>query len=103
LVKQKVGLRGARAIQRELRKVLGKQTPSLTTINRVLQKRHLVPRPSEDCPAYVPAHADTDGILHALDWTCRYLEDGCKVYAFHTLNLHTRACATIAPTKAGRL
>jgi hypothetical protein len=42
-----------------------------------------------------------DGILYALDWTCRYLEDGCKVYAFHTLNLHTRACAqTIATDKS---
>src|SRR5574341_1109086 len=102
LVKQKVGLRGARAIRRELRKVLGKQTPSLTTINRVLQKRHLVPRSSEACPAYVPKPVRTlDGILHALDWTCRYLEDGCKVYAFHTLNLHTRACAqTIAADKS---
>lgn len=101
LVKQKVGLRGARAIRRELRKVLDKQTPSLTTINRVLQKRHLVPTPSEACPAYVPKPMLTlDGILHALDWTCRYLEDGCKVYAFHTLNLHTRACAqTIAADK----
>lgn len=102
LVKQKVGLRGARAIQREVRKVLGKQTPSLTTINRVLQKRHLIPRPSEACPAYVPKPMlALDGILHALDWTCRYLEDGCKVYAFHTLNLHTRACAqTIATDKS---
>jgi hypothetical protein len=44
-----------------------------------------------------------DGILHALDWTCRYLEDGCKVYAFHTLNLHTRACAqTIAADKSSQ-
>ena len=102
LVKQKVGLRGARAIRRELRKVLGKQTPSLTTINRVLQKRHWVSMPSEACPAYVPKPMTTiDGILHALDWTCRYLEDGCKVYAFHTLNLHTRACAqTIAANKS---
>ena len=32
LVKQPVGLIGARAIRRELRKVLGKRTPSLATI-----------------------------------------------------------------------
>jgi len=103
LVKQKVGLRGARAIRRELRKVVGKQTPSLTTINRVLQKRHLVPTPSEVSPAYFPKPLTTlDGIVHALDWTCRYLEDGPKVYAFHTLNLRTRACAqTIAADKSG--
>ena len=102
LVKQKVGLRGARAIRRELRKELGKQTPSLTTINRVLQKRHLVSTPSENAPAYFPKPLMTiNGILHALDWTCRYLEDGPKVYAFHTLNLRTRACAqTIAADKS---
>ena len=102
LVKQKVGLRGARAIRRELRKVLGQQTPSLTTINRVLQKRHLLSTPSATSPAYVPKPLTTiDGILHAWDWTCRYLEDGPKVYAFHTLNLRTRACAqTIAADKS---
>jgi putative transposase len=102
LVKQKVGLRGARAIRHELRKVLGKRTPSLTTINRVLQKRHLVSTPSEVSPAYFPKPLTTiDGILHALDWTCRYLEDGFKVYAFHTLNLRTRACTqTLAADKS---
>jgi transposase InsO family protein len=102
LVKQKVGLRGARAIRRELCKVLSKQTPSLSTINRVLQKRHLVSTPGADSPAYFPKPLTTiDGILHALDWTCRYLEDGTKVYAFHTLNLRTRACTqTIATDKS---
>jgi hypothetical protein len=41
------------------------------------------------------------GRLHALDWTCRYLEDGLKIYAFHALNLHTRACTqTIATDKS---
>jgi hypothetical protein len=41
------------------------------------------------------------GSLHALDWTCRYLEEGLKIYAFHTLNLHTRACTqTIATDKS---
>jgi len=101
-VKQKVGLRGARAIRRELRKVLGKQTPSLTTINRVLQKRHLIFKVSEAALAYFPRPVTViDGILHALDWTCRYLEDGPKVYAFHTLNLRTRACTqTIAADKS---
>jgi hypothetical protein len=35
-----------------------------------------------------------------MDWTCRYLDGGAKVYAFHTLNLRTRACAqTIAADK----
>ena len=35
-----------------------------------------------------------------MDWTCRFLENGPQVYAFHTLNLRTRACAqTIATDK----
>jgi hypothetical protein len=99
LVRQKVGLIGARAIRRELRKVLGSQTPSLATIKRVLHTHHLVPTPIEASPAYFPKPLTTvEGTLHALDWTCRYLEEGPKVYAFHTLNLHTRACAQLIAT-----
>ena len=103
LVKQQVGLIGPRAIQRELRKILGKQTPSLATIKRVLQKHELVSTSTEEVPAYFPKPLKTvEGILHAMDWTCRYLEEGPKVYAFHTLNLHTRACTqTIAADKSG--
>jgi hypothetical protein len=103
LVKQKVGLIGAHAIRRELRKVLGLQTPSLTTINRVLQTHDLVPTSRDLAPAYFPKPLLTiEGSLHALDWTCRYLEAGLKVYAFHTLNLQTRACCqTIATDKRG--
>jgi hypothetical protein len=103
LVKQKVGLIGARAIRRELRQLgLGKQTPSLATIKRVLQTRGLVATPAVASPAYFPKPLTTvEGTLHAMDWTCRYIEDGPKVYAFHTLNLRTRACAqTIAVDKS---
>lgn len=101
---QKAGLIGARAIRRELRKTLGKQTPSLPTIKRVLQTQHLVSTALEAVPAYFPKPLTTvDGTrsVHALDWTCRYLDGGPKVYAFHTLNLRTRACAqTIATDKS---
>ena len=102
LVKQTVGLIGARAIRRELRKVLGKQTPSLATINRILQTHGLVSTSTVASPAYFPKSLTTvAGTLHALDWTCRYLEAGPKVYAFHTLNLRTRACTqTIAADKS---
>jgi putative transposase len=102
LVKQTVGLIGARAIRREVRKVLGTQTPSLATINRVLRSHGLVPTASQAAPAYFPKPLTTVAeTLHALDWTCRYLENGPKVYAFHTLNLHTRACCqTIAADKS---
>ena len=37
-----------------------------------------------------------------MDWTCRYWDEGPKVYAFHTSNLHTRACTQmIAADKSG--
>jgi len=102
LAKQVAGLIGPRAIRRELRQVLGEQAPSLTTIKRVLQTHHVIPVPAK--PIYFPKPLTTvAGVLQALDWTCRYLEDGPKVYAFHTLNLRTRACAqTIATDKSGQ-
>jgi putative transposase len=103
LVKQKVGLIGARAIRRELRKVSGNTSlPSLSTIKRVLRQRGMIARPSQSTRAYFPKPLQVvSGRLHALDWTCRYLEDGLKIYAFHTLNLHTRACAqTIVTDKS---
>ena len=102
LLKRPVGLRGARSIRRELHPVLGSQTPSLATINRVLQAHGLTARVSHTHPAYCPKPLNTvTGTLQAMDWTCRYLEAGPKVYAFHTLNLRTRACAqTIAADKS---
>lgn len=100
LAKQVAGLIGPRAIRRELRKVLGEHAPSLTTIKRVLQTHQVIPVPAK--PSYFPKPLTTvTGVVHALDWTCRYLEDGPKVYAFHTLNLRTRACTqTIATDKS---
>lgn len=102
LVKQRVGLIGPRAIRRELRQLkLGRHLPSVPTIKRVLRAQGLVAgfpdRPAAYCPRPLTI---LEGSLHALDWTCRYLERGPKVYAFHTLNLRTRACAqTIAADK----
>lgn len=105
LVKQRVGLIGPRAIRRELHKLgLGKRTPSLATIKRVLRAQGLVAGATNPPPAYFPKPLTvvTD-TLHALDWTCRYLEGGPKVYAFHTLNLRTWAChQTIAANKGGK-
>lgn len=103
LVKQKVGLIGARAIRRELHKVIGgKSLPSLSNIKRVLRQHGLIPNPIQPRQAYFPKPLQVvSGRLQALDWTCRYLEDGLKIYAFHTLNLHTRACTqTIATDKS---
>ena len=103
LVKQKVGLIGARAIRRELRKVSGdKSLPSLSTIKRVLRRQGMIAQPHQGKRVYFPKPLQVmSGNLHALDWTCRYLEDGLKIYAFHTLNLHTRTCTqTIATGKS---
>jgi hypothetical protein len=99
LAKQAVGLVGPRAIRRELHKVLGEHVPSLTTIKRILKTHHLLAVPTKS--SYYPKPLTMlAGTLHALDWTCRYLEDGPKVYAFHTLNLRTRACTqTIGDNK----
>lgn len=95
LVRAPIGLIGPRAIRRELRRLrLGRDLPSLSTIKRVLAVHHLLPERVAQPPAYFPApQAVLTGRLHALDWTCRYLENGPQVYAFHTLNLRTRACA----------
>jgi putative transposase len=100
LMRQSVGLIGPRAIQREFER-LGGPVPSPTSIKRVLRQHGLVPAPP--APSYFPRPLHVlDGVLHAMDWTCRYLEDGVKVYAFHTLNLRTRVCAqTIAADKQG--
>lgn len=100
LVQQRVGLIGPRAIQREFERA-GGPVPSRTTIKRVLRQHGLIPAAPK--PSYFPRPlAVLTGSLHALDWTCRYLEDGVKVYAFHTLNLRTRACVqTIAADKQG--
>jgi transposase InsO family protein len=103
LVKQKVGLIGARAVRRELRKVIGsKSLPSLSTIKRVLRTRGLIAQPHQAKRVYFPKPLQVvSGSLHALDWTCRYLEEGPKIYAFHTLNMRTRACTqTIATDKS---
>ena len=102
LERERVGLIGPRAIRRELRALhLGQHLPSLATIKRVLKAEGLTGTPSPKPNAYHPLPlAQLTGCLHAVDWTCRYLEGGAKVYAFHTLNLHTRACAqTIAADK----
>jgi putative transposase len=102
LARARVGLIGPRAIRRELRALgFGKHLPSLATIKRVLKAEDLSTAPAPDSHAYHPLPlSQLAGCLHAMDWTCRYLEGGAKVYAFHTLNLHTRACAqTIAADK----
>lgn len=87
------GLIGARAIRHELRRLMPRRPlPAETTIYRVLRQAGEVAAPLAADTVYFPAPSEeVDGSLDAMDWTCRYLEGGTKVYAFHTLNLRTRA------------
>jgi hypothetical protein len=105
LQKAPAGLIGARAIRHELKQLMPcRPLPSATTIYRVLHQAGLVASHSPSVVPYFPAPSEeVDGSLDALDWTCRYLEGGTKVYAFHTLNLRTRALhQTLARTKEWR-
>lgn len=95
LSKAQVGLVGAQAILHELHALMPRRhLPCPATIYRKLhQTGEMVPVKTEPAPYYpwpseeLPIHASLD----AIDWTCRFLEGGTKVYAFHTLNLRTRA------------
>jgi putative transposase len=105
LLKRKVGLIGTGAIQRGLRPFLGTtHLPSPTKIYRILREHGLVQRPEAVTRPYFPAPTEAVGRgVFAMDWTCRYLEGGTKVYAFHTLDLQFRTCyQTIATDKSGQ-
>jgi hypothetical protein len=103
LVRAPAGLIGARAIRGELRKLLPRRRlPAERTIGRVLIQEQVIAPAAADGPGYFPAPSqELSGSLDALDWTCRYLAGGAKVYAFHTLNLRTRAMGqTLADNKS---
>jgi putative transposase len=106
LRQRKVGLIGPKAIQRELRtQRLLRNIPSLATIKRILSEAGLTKRTPRPRPAgyYPRPTAAAEYVLHAMDWTARYLEGGAKVYAFHTLDLQTRACKqTMSTDKTSR-
>lgn len=89
-----VGLVGARAIGRELKQHHAlKRVPSLATIKRWLKEAGVVgPPAAQTTPAYYPApQLPAELVFHACDWTQRYLTGGVKVFAFHTVDLHTHA------------
>src|SRR5262245_19761566 len=93
LMRRKVGLIGPRAIQLELKRSrLLRRVPSLSTIKRVLREARLIKSPRPAREADFPRPTPTPGyVLHEMDWTARFLFGGRKVYAFHTLDLQTRA------------
>jgi transposase InsO family protein len=65
----------------------------VATIKRILKEAGLIqaahPPPKE---VFYPAPRPTPlYVLHAMDWTARYLEGGPKIFAFHTIDVQTRA------------
>jgi hypothetical protein len=89
-----VGLVGARAIRRELHHQHRlKRLPTLATINRWLKAAALISGAPLPVPAAFYPHPQIAGdrVFHACDWTMRHLEGGQKVFAFHSLDLHTHA------------
>jgi hypothetical protein len=69
-----------------------RRPPSPATIKRILRDAGLVRSAHPTSESYYPQPTATPAfVLHAMDWTARFLTGGCKVYAFHTLDLQTRA------------
>jgi putative transposase len=105
LQQRAVGLRGARAVQQELRQHhLLRRVPSLATINRWVKAAGLSDAaPPTPATVYYPQpRAADDYVVHAMDWTARYLSGGQKVFAVHTVDVATRALGqTLSPDKAG--
>lgn len=95
LSKVQVGLVGAQAILHEMHALMPRQhLPCPATIYRKLhQTGEIVPVKTKPKPYYPwpSEELTTHASLDAIDWTCRFLEGGTKVYAFHTLNLRTWA------------
>lgn len=107
----KVGLLGVKAIQRELRpRRSQRKIPCKSTINTILHEAGILkpPRPVREA-CYPQPTATERYVLHAMDWTSRYLEGGAKVYAFHTVDIQARTLhQTISadkstPTACGHL
>jgi hypothetical protein len=89
----KIGLIGVKAIQREWEgRYPNQPLPSPSTLYAILHEAGLLRPPRPQRAAYYPPPiATTQFVLHAMDWTMRYLEGGPKVYAFHTVTLPARA------------
>ncbi len=93
LERRKIGLIGPEAVRAELRRTrLLRRIPSCTTIKRILREAGLIKASRPAREVYFPQpSAAPDYILHAMDWSSKFLTGGCKVFAFHTLDLETRA------------
>jgi transposase len=93
LERAQIGLIGIQAIQREWEWRYPKQPlPSPSTIYAILHEAGLLRPPQPQRAVYYPQPTATPQfVLHAMDWTMRYLEGGPKCYAFHTVTIPARA------------
>jgi putative transposase len=104
LLKRRISLSGPQAIQDELRQAnLLRRIPSLATIKRILHDAHLIHHPHPPKRGYFPQPTATSTyVLHAMDWTARYLRGGAKLFVFHTVDVQTRAITqTLHTDKTG--
>ncbi len=104
LQRARVGLIGAATIQHELQRLdVLRPVPSTSTIQRILQRAGLTQPPAPPTPVYYPPGVPpAPYVAYATDWTERYLTGGDKLYAFHTLDLQTRACQhSLSADKSG--
>jgi putative transposase len=104
LEQRQIGLIGPAAIQAELRSWprVG-PIPSTASIKRILRAAGL--SKAAACPVkapYFPQPTPTEHYaLQARDWTARYLPGGVKVFAFHSIDVQSRAIKqTIARDKS---
>ena len=80
---------GSRAIQREYRKRYG-PPPSLSTLQRILDRNQLIPRPSPSRPAYRPhPAADYPNAVQATDIITRWITGGEVVQTFNTVDVYS--------------
>jgi len=104
LQKRRIGLSGPQAIQDELsHSHLLRRVPSLATIKRILHDAGLIHRPKQPKRGYFPQPTPSSTyVLHAMDWTARYLRGGAKLLVFHTVDVRPRALhQTLHTDKSG--
>jgi len=104
LRQRRVGLSGPQAIQDELRHAhLLQRIPSIATIKRILHDAGVLHHPRPPKRGYFPQPTATATyVLHAMDWTARYVTGGAKLFVFHTVDVQTRALAqTLHTDKRG--
>jgi putative transposase len=95
LRQRRVGLSGPQAREDELRHArLIRPAPSIATIKRMLHDAGVIQRPHPPKRGYFPQSTPTPSyVLHAMDWTARYVTGGAKLFVFYSVDVQTRALA----------